>query len=70
MSSKKVKLEPCPCCGGEPVRNGGKLGNVIYCKKCGLATRCYKRMSDATRAWNRRVKPAKPCCKQKPCCKK
>lgn len=61
MSSKRIKLEPCPFCGGEAKRDGCAYAR-ISCKKCGASTRHYVRMSDATRAWNKRT--CKKACKK------
>ena len=55
------KLKPCPFCGGK----GGKqtlgkamLGGVywtIACMKCHCTTAGYMNVSNAVKAWNRRV---------------
>ena len=65
MASKPIELKPCPFCGGRAVRNNGH-NKYIKCKKCGVLTRIYSRMSDATRAWNKRTckKECKDACKK------
>lgn len=61
MSSKRITLEPCPFCGGEAVRKDLHF-KAIACKKCGASTRYFARLSDATRAWNKRT--CKKACKK------
>lgn len=58
MSKKLVELKPCPFCGQEPKRVQSGLYYVMCANpKCLVSTFTvgYVRMSDATKAWNRRV---------------
>ena len=64
-----VELKRCPFCGGEATplycENGNKYtSNVLYlskrgtikCKKCEITLpRIYAKVSNAIKAWNRRV---------------
>ena len=65
MSVEKIKLKPCPFCGGEvEFSDYGFEDWTVYCKSCGInmlapgseegyiATR-----EEAAKAWNRRAVP-------------
>lgn len=62
MTQRKVKLKPCPFCGGKPeleiLGGGSDIGFSISCnkRKClePYAIRSTKRL--AIKAWNRRWK--------------
>lgn len=68
MSKELIELKPCPFCGGKAKRvheTGGFIGHFIsgdfiVCgnSDCKVRPRTisYSRMSDATKAWNRRAK--------------
>ena len=61
MGKKLVELKPCPFCGAEPKRVKMENGmHYVMCNnlKCRatVVTFAFPRMSDATKAWNRRAK--------------
>lgn len=53
----KIKLKPCPFCGGYPNVEyaDSKKGQVyIACSECGAELNLYKNLDEAMQAWNRR----------------
>lgn len=57
---KKMKLKPCPFCGGTTTERQLSVPLIvcwIRCKKCRASTRGFATMRAATLAWNRRSKP-------------
>ena len=65
MSELKLKLKPCPFCGGEAVRmelmgyatpRSGRRTRHIGCLKCGvIANFSIAADCDAAEVWNRRT---------------
>jgi len=50
------ELKPCPCCGGEATIDSfvwGGLNYRIVCS-CGIITKYFVLLEEATTAWNRR----------------
>lgn len=54
----KIKLEPCPFCGGEAqIRHPHVMMTPFYwveCKKCECQSNTYTTKETAAKAWNRR----------------
>ena len=53
MSENKVKLKPCPFCGGEAVEQVGSFF-WISCQQCGAESEVFFEMEGAIEAWNKR----------------
>ena len=53
----KVKLKPCPFCGGKAGvwQTGGAEMYYVNCKKCRVTTDYLPSMEQAIEAWNKRV---------------
>ena len=49
-------LLPCPCCGGNPVREAPNMHykTTVTCTQCGLSTK-WGRHYDVSLAWNTRA---------------
>ena len=68
VNRARLKLLPCPCCGGKAGwNNGARIYDfrvAVECTRCGLRTGPipYSRTSDkqAARTWNRRAKKQPP----------
>ena len=62
---KKIKLNPCPFCGGKAIldswhpyhlRNWEKIIKAeVYCDVCVARSSVYDSVSEAVDAWNRRT---------------
>lgn len=58
---KKIKLKPCPFCGGEPeivkVQNKGQKFYVSWadCTQCRCSTPLFSTRREVVAAWNRRA---------------
>ena len=53
----KIKLKPCPFCGGYPnveYVDDKKRQVYIACSECGAELNLYKNLDEAAEAWNRR----------------
>ena len=56
----KIKLRPCPFCGGKGARVEELLdGDICYavCDVCHAATRVFDKPENAAEAWNHRAEP-------------
>lgn len=53
----KIKLKPCPFCGGYPNVEyvDDKTQVYMVCSECGIEQDLYKSLDKALEAWNRRV---------------
>lgn len=53
----KVKLKPCPFCGGKAgvCRTSGDETYHVVCRKCRVSTDSIPFMEQAIEAWNKRV---------------
>ena len=59
----KIKLKPCPFCGGHPNVEyvDDKTQVYIACSECGIEQNLYKSLDMALEAWNRRFSENEEC---------
>ena len=55
--ASKIKLKPCPFCGGNAERIRYIFKKVFYveCTKCKCSTPVMTQIRDAVKLWNRRA---------------
>ena len=53
----KIKLKPCPFCGGEVILEtvDGNGPNAIYCPECDFESGVYSEPKFIIEKWNRRA---------------
>jgi Lar family restriction alleviation protein len=55
VSEKKIKLKPCPFCGGKASLTDIILGAIsVTCVKCWARTVMMPTKAEAVNAWNKR----------------
>lgn len=54
-NTDKIKLEPCPFCGGNAVIKKDEYSDWVMCEKCGCHSLVRDTTSQAIEVWNNRV---------------
>ncbi len=54
---KRMKLKPCPFCGGKAKLTDSKNDAYVTCNNCKVMTNYYKTGKQAIKAWNTRHEP-------------
>lgn len=66
---EKVKLKPCPFCGGTDINTRERSHSVrdnetevrLWCDRCGASTEFRDNLEKAAKAWNRRADNERNC---------